>query len=90
MLQNAAGLIVAHNHPSGSVEPSEEDLAVSRRLDAAGSIIGIDVLDHMIIGANGYASLKERGYFPSPDGQGQFLLNAPRPAARLRALSSSP
>ena len=91
VLQNAAGLIVAHNHPSGSVEPSEEDLAVSRRLDAAGSIIGIDVLDHMIIGAGGcYASLKERGYFPSPDGQGQFLLNAPRPAARLRALFPSP
>ena len=88
VVQNASGLIVVHNHPSGSVEPSEEDLAVSRRLDAAGQIIGIEVVDHMILGEHGnYASLKERGYFPSPSGQGHFLLNAPRPAARLRALS---
>jgi len=88
VVQNAFGLIVVHNHPSGNVEPSEEDLAVSRRLDAAGKILGIEVIDHMILGEHGcYASLKERGYFPNTSGQGQFLLNAPRPAARLRGLS---
>ncbi len=95
VLQNACSLIVAHNHPSGSIEPSEEDLAISRRLDAAGKVMGIDVLDHMVIGEQGFASLRERGYFPCDDnpkgsGQGRFLLNAPRPAARLRALSSPP
>ena len=88
VLQNACSLIIAHNHPSGSVEPSEEDLAISRRLDAAGKVMGIDVLDHMVFGEHGaFASLRERGFFPcntSLDNtrQGQFLLNAPRPAPR--------
>ncbi len=96
VLQNACSIIVAHNHPSGSVEPSEEDLAISRRLDNAGKVMGIDVLDHMVIGEHGtFASLRERGFFPCPlppstTSQGQFLLNSPRPVPRLRRPSPHP
>jgi DNA repair protein RadC len=57
----AAALIVFHNHPSGDPEPSAEDLALTRRLAAAGSLMGIEVLDHLILGAAGWVSLKERG-----------------------------
>jgi len=61
IVSNAAGVIVAHNHPSGDPEPSPEDLAVTRRLAAAGQTLGISLLDHVIIGATGYVSLAERG-----------------------------
>jgi DNA repair protein RadC len=56
-------LILVHNHPSGDPEPSEEDLRITRRLIDAGKIIGIQVLDHVIIGqgADGYKSFKEGG-----------------------------
>lgn len=56
----ASHIIVAHNHPSGSLEPSEEDLAVTKRLTDAGRLLGIEVLDHVIATASGYASLKEK------------------------------
>lgn len=59
----SASLICAHNHPSGDPEPSHEDIALTRRLVAAGEIIGIDVLDHVIIGNNQFYSLKEHGHF---------------------------
>ena len=55
---SAAGVILAHNHPSGNVEPSREDREVTRRLAEAAEIIGIEVLDHVIIG-DGHFSLKE-------------------------------
>lgn len=58
---SAAALIAAHNHPSGDPTPSPEDIAVSKRLVEAGKIIGIDVLDHVILGEGRYISLKERG-----------------------------
>jgi len=51
ILANAAAVIVAHNHPSGSVEPSSEDVELSRRLREAGELLGIRVLDSLIIGA---------------------------------------
>jgi len=54
-----ASVLVAHNHPSGSLEPSEEDLAVTKRLVDAGKILGIDVLDHVIVTKTGCYSLKE-------------------------------
>jgi DNA repair protein RadC len=54
-----ASIIVAHNHPSGGLEPSAEDLQVTRRLVDAGRLIGIEVVDHIIISKNGYFSLKE-------------------------------
>jgi DNA repair protein RadC len=58
---SASSVVLAHNHPSGDPEPSEEDLRITRRLIDAGKIIGIDVLDHIIIGKNSFSSFKERG-----------------------------
>jgi len=59
---SAARLIVCHNHPSGDPEPSGEDLALTRRLAAAGTLLGVEILDHVILGAAGrWVSLKERG-----------------------------
>ena len=58
---NAAAVIVAHNHPSGDPTPSPEDVAVTRQIVEAGKLIDIDVLDHLIIGANRWTSMKERG-----------------------------
>jgi DNA repair protein RadC len=57
---SAASLILAHNHPSGDPTPSEEDLAITRRLGEAGRLLGIDVLDHVIVARDAYASFKER------------------------------
>ncbi|MFD1734993.1 DNA repair protein RadC [Bacillus salitolerans] len=62
ILSNAASIIVGHNHPSGKVEPSREDIEVTKRLVEAGKIIGIDLLDHIIVGDKTYISLKEKGY----------------------------
>jgi DNA repair protein RadC len=59
--QRAAALILFHNHPSGDPEPSAEDVAITRRLAAAGTLMGIEVLDHLILGAGRFVSLKERG-----------------------------
>jgi DNA repair protein RadC len=57
---SAASVVLAHNHPSGRVEPSREDREVTRRLAEAAEIIGIEVLDHVILG-DGYFSMKEHG-----------------------------
>jgi DNA repair protein RadC len=57
----AAGLILFHNHPSGDPTPSREDLELTRRLRDAGRIMGIEVLDHIILGAGRYVSLKDKG-----------------------------
>lgn len=62
ILSNAASIIVGHNHPSGLPEPSREDIDVTKRLVEAGKIIGIDVIDHIIVGDETYISLKEKGY----------------------------
>lgn len=59
--RSAASIILAHNHPSGNPEPSGEDVKVTRRLVDAGEIIGINVLDHVIIGEDSYVSLREKG-----------------------------
>ena len=59
--QNAASIIVAHNHPSGDPAPSPEDVVVTRKMVEAGELLGIGVLDHIIIGRNSFVSLKERG-----------------------------
>ncbi len=61
VVSRAAALVLFHNHPSGDPEPSAEDLALTRRLAAAGSLMGIEVLDHLVLGAGSYVSLKERG-----------------------------
>lgn len=57
----AAGVVLSHNHPSGDPEPSAEDIALTRRLVAAGTVLGIEVLDHIVTGEGRYVSLKERG-----------------------------
>ena len=61
LLANAVSIIVLHNHPSGDVTPSREDIEVTKRLVEAGNIVGIEVLDHIIVG-DGYTSLKGKGY----------------------------
>jgi DNA repair protein RadC len=58
---SASSVVVAHNHPSGNPEPSEEDLKITRRLVDSGKILGIEVLDHIIIGKNAFISLKTKG-----------------------------
>ena len=56
----ASHIIISHNHPSGSLEPSNEDLAVTRRLVEAGKLLGIEVLDHVIVTKEAYVSFKEK------------------------------
>ena len=60
LLANAVSIILMHNHPSGNSIPSREDINITKRLVEAGHIVGVEVLDHIIIG-QGYCSLKERG-----------------------------
>ncbi|MEF3272852.1 MAG: DNA repair protein RadC [Chloroflexus sp.] len=59
--RNSAAIIVVHNHPSGEATPSPEDIQVTRQLVAAGRLLDIEVLDHLIIGRGQYVSLRERG-----------------------------
>jgi DNA repair protein RadC len=59
--QNAATIIVVHNHPSGDPTPSPEDVEVTRQLVAAGNLVDIELLDHLIIGRQQFVSLRERG-----------------------------
>ena len=61
ILHNAASIILAHNHPSGSPSPSREDIAVTERILKAGKILDIPLLDHVIIGDPRFVSLKEKG-----------------------------
>ena len=61
ILANASGLILLHNHPSGSIEPSPEDRSITRILKDGGQLLGIPVLDHVIIGDNAYFSFEEAG-----------------------------
>ncbi len=57
----AAQIILAHNHPSGDPEPSEDDITITKRLIEAGKIMGIEVVDHIIVVKNGFFSFKEKG-----------------------------
>lgn len=58
---NAAAVVIFHNHPSGDPAPSAEDLVFTKRMVEAGRLLGVDVLDHLILGSNRYVSLKNRG-----------------------------
>lgn len=60
--KNAVSIILLHNHPSGDPEPSREDILITKKVQEAGWMIGIELLDHIIIGNNCYVSLKEKGY----------------------------
>jgi len=62
LLNNAASIMAFHNHPSGDPSPSREDIEVTKRLAEAGKIMGVDLLDHIIVGDGQYVSLKEKGY----------------------------
>ena len=57
----AASVILVHNHPSGILEPSKQDIIMTKQLVEAGSVVGIKVLDHLIISKKGYLSMKELG-----------------------------
>lgn len=61
LLHNAAALVLAHNHPSGDPEPSRDDEQVTRRLVRAGELVGIQVLDHLVVGGTRWVSLARRG-----------------------------
>ncbi len=61
LLLGASALVVAHNHPSGDASPSEDDRAITRRLARAGDIVGVDVLDHVIVGDPDWTSLARHG-----------------------------
>lgn len=61
LLSNSSNIVIAHNHPSGDVTPSREDIDITRRIKECCNIIGIPLLDHIIVGENSYTSLKEKG-----------------------------
>ena len=61
ILESAASIICLHNHPSGNLEPSREDVAITRQLVEAGKVLGIPVHDHLILAGRGFTSLAERG-----------------------------
>ena len=62
LLNNANSIIVAHNHPSGNPNPSQADIDITKRLQEAGKILDIKLLDHIIIGNESKYSLSENGY----------------------------
>jgi len=61
LLANAVHIIAFHNHPSGDSTPSREDVSITKRLAEAGKIMGIELLDHIVIGDNNFYSLKNNG-----------------------------
>ena len=61
ILAGAAAILLAHNHPSGDPSPSPQDIAVTHKIVLAGRLLGIDLLDHVIVGDQRHVSLKERG-----------------------------
>lgn len=62
----ATSVVVAHNHPSGDHEPSRDDIAISNRLVASGELLGIELLDHIVVGSEGWTSMARKGLL-SPD-----------------------
>ncbi len=61
IVHSAASVILAHNHPSGDPEPSEDDLKITKKLAESGKILGIEVIDHIVIGKNNFFSFREKG-----------------------------
>jgi len=62
LMKSATSLILVHNHPTGQTSPSREDILLTRRFEKCGRILGIEIVDHIIIGDGSYESLKEGGY----------------------------
>jgi DNA repair protein RadC len=65
ILANAVAIIVCHNHPSGDLVPSDADIKITKQLIAAGELLGIKVLDHLIVSNQGYKSLRDCHEFPN-------------------------
>ncbi len=63
LMDNAAAIVVVHNHPSGDPTPSSEDWRITRRLEKAGSLLGVPLLDHIVIADGGWSSMREAGVF---------------------------
>lgn len=61
--RSASGMILIHNHPSGQTEPSKEDIKFTKNIAKTGAIMGIELLDHIIVGNGSYTSFRERGLF---------------------------
>lgn len=80
-LENSVSLIVAHNHPHSGSNPSEEDIEVTENILWAGKILQIDLLDHLILGSDGYFSFADNGLL---DQMAQKLLRSPWIAALNR------
>lgn len=62
---SATFVILAHNHPSGGLEPSESDIEVTKKLARIGKMLGVWLQDHVIIGSDGYVSMRARGIIPN-------------------------
>lgn len=60
--QSAASILLAHNHPSGNPEPSDDDLALTKRLRQVGDLLGIPVIDHLVVAGGRFTSLKQEGH----------------------------
>jgi DNA repair protein RadC len=58
--RNCPNILICHNHPTGAVEPSQEDIAVAQQLIEAAKVLDLELVDHLIIGAHRFISLKER------------------------------
>ena len=65
----AAGIIFVHNHPSADISPSKEDIAITRRLIETGKLVGIEIIDHVIIGKDGHFSFQAEGMLKGGDSQ---------------------
>jgi DNA repair protein RadC len=61
LMAHAAAVIVAHNHPSGDAQPSAEDRDITKRLERAGKLLGVRLLDHVVVSEEGFVSISERG-----------------------------
>jgi DNA repair protein RadC len=64
ILASAQAVVLVHNHPSGDPEPSEDDVRLTLRMEEACGLLGIELLDHIVLGADRFRSLREGGYLP--------------------------
>ncbi len=62
IVHSALAFVLVHNHPSGSLEPSRDDIEFTRAMMRAGDLLGINLYDHLIVSRRGYVSLRERGH----------------------------
>ena len=63
-MESAVNFVLVHNHPSGDPTPSRDDVKVTEQIRCAGELLGIQLLDHVIIGDHSYISLREKGILP--------------------------